>query len=286
MPNALFSQLGLYNKAAYKIGSMRFVQSDITTPASSPNPAALYLSDIYPFEIQELLEEHPFSFAVQTVPLIPLNPPAWITSTLYNVGMYVLQGGAIYICAIQHTSGTFATNLAAGDWVLQAGISPLLLPLPLMNDGCNNPYALPADFVKPYLFSAPAFYRLEVVKPPYLATATQVMITTNPNIATMKYVFLQLDLTQWSAKAIEALATKMAYQLCFKVSEAAQYAAGLEKSYDVKLISAIAIDSNTTSPDEAIADAWFIARLSGSTGAVGLGPDNNNVGWGIPGIGF
>lgn len=283
MPNALFTELGIWNKAALRIGSQRFVATDVTNPSASSNPAAQYLTDIWPYEVQEFLEEHPWSFAVNTVPMIPLNPPAWVTSTLYNVGMYVLQGGAIYICAIQHTSGVFATDLAAGDWTLQAGISPLLLPLPLMNDGCNNPYFMPTDYLKPYLFSAPAFYRQEVVKPPYVTTATQMLLTTNPNISTMKYVFSQADITQFSAKACEALALKLAKQLCFKVSEAAQYADSLNKEYDVKLISAIANDSNTTSPDEAIADAWFVARLSGSTGAVGLGPDNNNVGWGVPG---
>lgn len=286
MPNANFTQLGLYNKAIYKIGGKRMVQADITAPASSSNPAALYLSDIYVSEMAEFLEEHPWSFAVTTVPMIPLNPSAWVTGTLYTVGMYVLQGNAIYVCAIQHTSGTFATDLAAGDWTVQTGVLPLLIALPLMNDGCNNPYFLPTDFINPYMFSAPVFYRKEIVKPPYLTTASTVMLADNSNLATMKYVFSQTDLTQWSAKAFEAFATKLAYQLCFKISEAAQYAAALEKDYQGKLITAITSDSNTTSPDQAIADGWFIARLSGSTGAIGVGPDNDNVGWGIPGVTF
>ena len=145
-------------------------------------------------------------------------------------------------------------------------------------------YGFKIDFINPYLFSAPAFYRKETLKPPYIATAQIVLLTNNNNIATMKYVFNQVDLTQWSSKALEALATKLAYQLCFKISEAAQYAVGLEKEYLSKLISAITSDSNTTSPDQAIADAWFNARLSGSTGAIGLGPDGNNVGWFIPGV--
>lgn len=279
MPSVLYTQLGLWNKALYKIGAQRLNSLTDTT-----NPASQYLADIYPFELGEFLEEHPWSFAVNTAPMIPLNPPSWVTSTLYNVGMYVLQGGAIYICAIQHTSGVFATDLAAGDWVVQAGVAPLLLPLPLMNDGCNNPYYLPSDFINPYLFSAPAFYRKETVKPPYIGTAQICMITNNPNIATMKYVFNQTDLTQWSAKALEAFASKLAKALCFKISEAAQYAMALGQEYDRNVISAITSDSNTTSPDEARADAWFIARLTGSTGAIGLGVDGDNVGFYIPGV--
>jgi len=41
----------------------------------------------------------------------------WITSTAYVVGDFRKTGGVIYRCLIAHTSGTFATDLAAGDWV-------------------------------------------------------------------------------------------------------------------------------------------------------------------------
>lgn len=42
--------------------------------------------------------------------------PAWVTATYYQIGNSVLQGGLIYNCIVAHTSGTFATDLAAGDW--------------------------------------------------------------------------------------------------------------------------------------------------------------------------
>ena len=83
-------------------------------------------------------------------------------------GCMSFKAGSIYVCAIRTTSGIFATDLANGDWTLQAGVAPLLVALPLMNDGCNNPYNLPSDFINPYLFSSPAFYRKEMIKPPYL----------------------------------------------------------------------------------------------------------------------
>ena len=395
MPNSLFTQLGIWNKAIYKIGATRLLPADIASPSTSNNPIAQYLTDIWPFEIQEIFEEHPWSFAIQTVPLIPLNPPVWLASTAYNVGSYVLNSGFIYVCNIQYTStssfatdlasgywslcytsnvpinppawasgvpyvvssvvsnggnvyscivlntssssfatdlaagywmlmntgsigapawvgstaytigqyvtnsgniylctvnntsdGTFSNDLTAGYWVLQSPILPLIKPLALMNDGCNNPYAVPNDFINPYLFSAPSFYRKEFVDSPYLANPTVILMCDNSNIATMKYVSAFPNITLWSAKFCEAIAIKLAYQLCFKISEAAQYAAGLEKDYDKKLISAITEDSNTSSPDRAIANSWFLARLAGSGAAVGMGPDNNSVGWGIPGIDF
>jgi hypothetical protein len=42
-----------------------------------------------------------------------------VTSTAYTAtapASYVSQGGSSYVCLISHTSGTFATDLAAGKW--------------------------------------------------------------------------------------------------------------------------------------------------------------------------
>jgi hypothetical protein len=43
----------------------------------------------------------------------------WVTSHAYAVGDLVNTGGSKYLCAIAHTSGTFATDLAAGKWTIQ-----------------------------------------------------------------------------------------------------------------------------------------------------------------------
>lgn len=40
----------------------------------------------------------------------------WVTATAYALGDVVLQGGIVYICMVANTSGTFATDLAAGKW--------------------------------------------------------------------------------------------------------------------------------------------------------------------------
>lgn len=42
---------------------------------------------------------------------------AWVTSTAYIVGDRVSSGGNFYICSVAHTSGTFATDLAAEKWI-------------------------------------------------------------------------------------------------------------------------------------------------------------------------
>lgn len=259
------TQLGYWNNAAYKIGAKRFVQADITSPSTSSNPNALIFNDVDRSSVDEVLEEHPWSFAVQTVPMIPLNPPDWVTDTAYVIGQYVQEASSIYYCAIAHTSGVFATDLIAGDWVLQSGVAPLLVDLPSMNDGVSNPYYLPTDFINPYLFGSPTAYRKEMIKPPYLAAATICLILSNNNVGAWKYVYENLTVSTWSAKFHEAVACKLAYNLCFKISEAAQFAAAMNQAYDKALISAIGADSNTSTPDQAIADEWFIARLTGAT---------------------
>ncbi len=42
---------------------------------------------------------------------------AWLTATGYTKGQYVTQASNTYLCEIAHTSGTFATDLAAGRWI-------------------------------------------------------------------------------------------------------------------------------------------------------------------------
>lgn len=41
---------------------------------------------------------------------------AWVTSTAYVVGDVRTSSAKFYQCLVAHTSGTFATDLAAGDW--------------------------------------------------------------------------------------------------------------------------------------------------------------------------
>ncbi len=43
---------------------------------------------------------------------------AWLTATAYVLNDTVAQGGNVYLCVTAHTSGTFATDLAAAKWVI------------------------------------------------------------------------------------------------------------------------------------------------------------------------
>lgn len=58
------------------------------------------------------------NITLTTVTPVPVGTTAWVTGVAYTVGQYVTQGGSLYICAILHTSGTFATDLTAVKWTL------------------------------------------------------------------------------------------------------------------------------------------------------------------------
>lgn len=55
-------------------------------------------------------------------PIVITTPAAWVTATAYTVGTLRSNGGTNYLCLIAHTSGTFATDLAAGKWYALTGL--------------------------------------------------------------------------------------------------------------------------------------------------------------------
>ena len=67
------------------------------------------------------------SSGLQTAGLTPATP--WLTATFYAVGKNVIQGNNnLYRALVAHTSGVFATDLAAGNWVLVATLAQIPLP--------------------------------------------------------------------------------------------------------------------------------------------------------------
>ena len=52
--------------------------------------------------------------------LVSSTVQAWVTLTAYVQGQMLTNSGSVYVCLVNHTSGTFATDLAAGYWSLYA----------------------------------------------------------------------------------------------------------------------------------------------------------------------
>lgn len=80
-----------------------------------------------------------------------VNEAAWLTATSYVVNDLVTESNLVYICLVAHTSGTFATDLAANKWVLST------LQIPVANEttsfrggfqgsGVANPNVYDCDF--------------------------------------------------------------------------------------------------------------------------------------------
>ena len=63
---------------------------------------------------------HPDSFTTASLALIASDwtpRGLWLTATLYAAGDVIEQSGSGYVCAVEHVSGTFATDHAAGKWI-------------------------------------------------------------------------------------------------------------------------------------------------------------------------
>lgn len=58
------------------------------------------------------------SAAAAVADTLPDWQGAWVTATAYAVGDLVRESGAVYICLVAHTSGTFATDLSGAKWEL------------------------------------------------------------------------------------------------------------------------------------------------------------------------
>lgn len=56
-----------------------------------------------------------------------LIPTAWTTLTAYAANAAVTESGVAYLAVVAHTSGTFATDLAAGKWVVYQGVTTAAL---------------------------------------------------------------------------------------------------------------------------------------------------------------
>lgn len=55
------------------------------------------------------------------------SPSAWVNGEAYEENDTVIEDNALYRCAVAHTSGVFATDLAAAKWVLVADYDTFLV---------------------------------------------------------------------------------------------------------------------------------------------------------------
>jgi hypothetical protein len=67
------------------------------------------------------LKEHELSQETGYTVTLAFDHSAWVTSTAYVVGNIRINSSVAYYCIVAHTSGTFATDLAAAKWRVATG---------------------------------------------------------------------------------------------------------------------------------------------------------------------
>ncbi|MBU2051423.1 MAG: hypothetical protein KKH61_20940 [Gammaproteobacteria bacterium] len=115
------SQVSICNLA------LRHIAQKKITAITDTTPQAIACNDVWDFALKEALRgDWPFN---KTIDALKLMSPAaeWVTATAYAVGdfVYITSTALTYKCATAHTSGTFATDLAAVKWVLYTAYVPL-----------------------------------------------------------------------------------------------------------------------------------------------------------------
>ena len=141
-------------------------------------------------------------FHINGATLLSPTPAAWLTATAYTVGALVLQGGTKYYCTAAHTSGTFATDLAAGRWYALPASGEYQIPSPFSGaDLFDLHYTQSADVIT---ITHPSYATRELKRlgattwtlstlsfaaptnaPTITVTAT---VAQNQNLTTQKYV--------------------------------------------------------------------------------------------------
>lgn len=105
----------------------------MTTPTSNPVPSSAPQDLLFNTElfdqilngtgtVTDRLGVVRQTVAAAMATLIAFNARgAWATATTYALKDVVTSGGIAYVCLVAHTSGTFATDLAAGKWGVHQG---------------------------------------------------------------------------------------------------------------------------------------------------------------------
>jgi hypothetical protein len=170
----------------------------------------------------------------------------WLTSTVYDKGDKVYNSGVEYACLVNHSSGTFATDLTALKWVATETITSL-------DDELTNVFYLPTDFLR-YNRVSDEDAAIEIVGNRLLADTDTLSI---------KYTYSNDDPTLYSPMFVTALASRLAAEMCFNLTQSANKAKDILTKYEsIDLPRAMAADSSQGSPEEMTDTEWEEARIT------------------------
>lgn len=195
---------------------------------------------------------------------------AWVTATDYSVDDLVTNGGNTYRCLVAHTSGTFATDLAALKWVLTSTVSISAGTTPPY--GWSYAFTLPTDFVRLVSYNEidecnikPEMFRIEGGS--ILTNDTAIYLTYVYDIATGVAGGTTLAVT--APDLIELMALKLAIKLAWPFQQDNTQKRELQQEYFTKLSLAKSLDSRQTRRGlrtRRASSRWLADRYNGTKG--------------------
>ena len=274
--------------------SLRKLGQDPITEIGEDTENYRKVDDIYDINLFALLRLHPWSFDKKEATLsrtVATDTSAWVTATEYEVGDYVTSSTITYICLVDHTSGVFATDLAAEYWETSTDYEVPILEV------FTYVFNLPSDFLRLNKTSVePDYshkikgrklysnadeidieYGYKLVDPDAWVTSTAYIVGnyvlqnntiyycqtghTSGTFATDLAAEYWVEQDIYDSAFTELLATKLAYELCIPITKDAVLKKQLAEELKDKLRIAQSLNGQEVTPDEGQNDSWINSRL-------------------------
>lgn len=174
--------------------------------------------------------------------------------TNLNSNFYIVDNVTTNTFSLQNTDEEDINGLLYGAYT-SGGQILIAEELVVVDSGEAVVYQKPTDYVKLIKKSdSSAIIRMEEDK-----------IISNFSGLKIIYTFRNVDVRQYPQKFIQALVTRLAAEICFRITTSMDKTQALLKLYqDTILPSAVSIDSTTGSVDEPLQDEWLSAQIRGS----------------------
>ena len=272
MATGTVTKLNIANLALSMVGA-----KNLTTFGETTTEEGKRINAVYAFVLDEILQEHPWTFAqkravlAKEITAITAASPPVVTSASHGFsdedevkitsveGMTELNGNTYYVAS--KTDDTFELQSAVGTDVdgsaytayTEDGYITKLSAIEMDDDDSTYVYTLPSDFISPTLFSVNRNDIYTTFEAGYLYSDTDSL--------KMIYTYRNDDPTLYSSMFVTALATRIASEICFNLTQSANKSKDLLAKYEtISLQKAMSSDSTQGSPEELHMTEWETAR--------------------------
>lgn len=173
--------------------------------------------------------------------------------TNLNGNFYIVDDATTNTFSLDDTDGENVNGSAYSAYTYGGRVYEAI-DLPATDFDTIVVYQKPTDLVKVNKKSDPNA-RLHIEQDKIISSVENLKI---------KYTYRNVTVSQYPPKFVNALATRLAAEICFTVTNSTTKVEGLMKIYnDIDLPQAMAVDSTEGTPDEAVQDEWLDAMRTG-----------------------